>query len=227
MSPHQGTAAPHWVHWLEGVTTDCRKGTLQATTLRKLPREAPKANTKAANTRSSVNGSTVMASASFFGVLDFGTPLADQWRMKSIAKNKKAFHDYSIEERFEAGIALRGSEVKALRMSNPSLNEAFAVVRDGEVWLIGLHVTTILHASYMNHTERRERKLLLNASEIKKLDEATRQKGYTLIPLEIYFNDDNRVKVEVGLARGKAQHDKRQSAKEAEAKREMARAVRR
>lgn len=227
MSPHQGTAAWHWVHWLEGVTTDCLKGTLQATTLRKLPREAPKANTKAANTRSSVSGSTVMASASFFGVLDFRTPLTDQWRMKSIAKNKKAFHDYSIEERFEAGIALRGSEVKALRMSNPSLNEAFAVVRDGEVWLIGLHVTTILHASYLNHTERRERKLLLNASEIKKLDEATRQKGYTLIPLEIYFNDDNRVKVEVGLARGKAQHDKRQSAKEAEAKREMARAIRR
>jgi SsrA-binding protein len=147
--------------------------------------------------------------------------------MKSIAKNKKAFHEYFIEARYEAGIALRGSEVKALRMANPSLAEAFAIVRNGEAWLLGFHIPTVLHASYMNHPERRERKLLLNASEIKKLDEATRQKGYTLVPLDIYFNDDNRVKVEIGVAKGKAQHDKRDSAKEADAKREMARALRR
>jgi SsrA-binding protein len=147
--------------------------------------------------------------------------------MKSIAKNKKAFHDYYIEERYEAGIALRGSEVKALRMSNPSLQESYAMVRGGEVWLVGLHIPTILHASYMNHTERRERRLLLRQPEIKKLDEATRQKGYTLVPLDLYFNDDNRVKVEIGLAKGKAQHDKRDSAKEADAKREIARAIRR
>lgn len=147
--------------------------------------------------------------------------------MKSIAKNKKAFHDYFIEERFEAGIALQGSEVKSLRMANPSLQEAYAMVRKGEVWLVGLYIPKVLHASYMNHPERRERRILLRAPEIKKLDEATRQKGYTLVPLDLYFNDANRVKVEIGLAKGKAQHDKRDSAKEAEARRAMARAVRR
>jgi SsrA-binding protein len=147
--------------------------------------------------------------------------------MKSIAKNKKAFHEYYIEHRYEAGIILQGSEVKSLRMANASLQEAYAMVRKGEVWLVGLHIPKVAHASYMNHSERRERKLLLNSSEIKKLDEATRQKGYTLVPLDLYFNDDNRVKVEIGVAKGKAGHDKRDSAKEAEAKRDIARAMRR
>jgi SsrA-binding protein len=146
--------------------------------------------------------------------------------LKIIAKNRKALHEYFIEEKYEAGIVLRGSEVKALRLSNPSLQEAYAMVRNNEVWLVGMHITTVMHASYMNHTERRERKLLLSRKEIKSLDQATRQKGYTLVPLEIYFNADNRVKIEIGVAKGKAFHDKRQSKKEAEAKLEMSRALR-
>ena len=146
--------------------------------------------------------------------------------IKVIAKNRKAYHEYFVEEKYEAGIVLRGSEVKALRNSNPSLQESYAMVRNSEVWLVGMHITTILHASYNNHTERRERKLLLSKTQIKRLDQATRQKGYTLVPLEIYFNEDNRVKVEIGIGKGKAFHDKRQSTKEAEAKREMNRALR-
>ena len=147
--------------------------------------------------------------------------------IKVIAKNRKASFEYFVEEKYEAGIVLRGSEVKALRTNNPSLQEAFAMVRNNEVWLVGMHIPTVQHASYLNHTERRERKLLLSRSEIKRLDQATRQKGYTLVPLEIYFNEDNRVKVEIGVAKGKAFHDKRHSTKEAEAKREMDRAKRR
>lgn len=147
--------------------------------------------------------------------------------MKSIAKNRKAFHDYYIEEKIEAGIALRGSEVKSLRMGHASLADGYALVRDGQAWLVNFYIPQLKQASYLNHGERRERRLLLNRREIDKLDEATRQKGYTLVPLDVYFNDNNIVKVELALARGKAQHDKRQSAKEQDAKREIQRAVRR
>ncbi|MEY4064007.1 MAG: SsrA-binding protein SmpB [Pseudomonadota bacterium] len=147
--------------------------------------------------------------------------------MKSISKNKRAFHEYLIEDKFEAGIALRGSEVKCLRDSHPSLAESYAMVREGQAWLMNLTIPTLKQASYLNHTERRDRRLLLKRSEIRKLDEATRQKGYTIVPLEIYFNDDNRVKVELALAKGKAGHDKREAQKNKDAKREMDRALRR
>lgn len=147
--------------------------------------------------------------------------------MKSISKNKRAFHEYHIEDKVEAGIALRGSEVKRLRDSNPSLAESYAMIREGQAWLMNLTIATLKQASYLNHTERRDRRLLLNRREIKKLDEATRQKGYTIVPLEIYFNDENRVKVEIALAKGKAGHDKRESQKNKDAKREMDRALRR
>lgn len=146
---------------------------------------------------------------------------------KSIAKNRKAFHEYAIEDKIEAGIALQGSEVKALRMASANIADAYAMVRDGQAWLVNFYIPLLKHASYMNHTERRDRRLLLNRNEIKRLDESTRQKGYTLIPLEVYFNDNNIVKVELALAKGKAYHDKRDAAKEADAKREIARAVRR
>lgn len=146
--------------------------------------------------------------------------------MKSITKNKRAFHDYTIEERYEAGIALRGSEVKALRAGHASLSDGYAMVREGQAWLVNFYIPSLAQASYLNHPEKRERRLLLNKREIEKLDTATRQKGYTLVPLEVYFNDENRVKVELGLARGKARHDKREAAKEQDAKREIARAVR-
>ena len=147
--------------------------------------------------------------------------------MKSISKNRKAFHEYHIEDKFEAGIALRGSEVKCLRDSHPSLAESYAMIREGQAWLMNFSIPTLKQASYLNHAERRDRRLLLNRNEIKKLDEATRQKGYTLIPIEIYFNDDNRVKVEIALAKGKAGHDKRETQKTKDAKREMDRALRR
>jgi SsrA-binding protein len=145
--------------------------------------------------------------------------------MKSIAKNRKAFHEYFIEQKFEAGIALKGSEVKSLRLGHGSIMEAYAFVKNGEVFMVGAYIPLLKHASYMNHSERRERKLLLNKSEIKKLDIATRQKGFTLIPLELYFNKENKVKVELALAVGKALHDKRQVSKEHEAKRDMERAL--
>ena len=156
-----------------------------------------------------------------------GTTKRGRAELKIVAKNRKATFEYSIEEKYEAGIVLRGSEVKSLRMTHPSLAESYAFVKNGEVWLVGLHIYTVAHASYLNHPERRDRKLLLNAREIKKIESATRQKGYTLIPLELYFNADNRLKVELGIAKGKASHDKRDSAKEADAKREISKALKR
>jgi SsrA-binding protein len=147
--------------------------------------------------------------------------------MKSISKNRKAWHDYYIEEKFEAGISLKGSEVKVLREGHGSIVEGYALVREGQAWLVNAYIPTLKNASYLNHAERRERRLLLKRKEIEKLDAATRQKGYTLIPLEMYFDDNNRVKIELGLAKGKAHHDKRESAKEKDAKKEAQRALRR
>jgi SsrA-binding protein len=145
--------------------------------------------------------------------------------MKSVTKNKKAYHEYRIEEKYEAGISLKGSEVKSLRLGHGSIAEAYAMVREGQAWLINSYIPALKHASYMNHAERRERRLLLNRNEIDRLDKSTRQKGYTLVPLELYFNDKNILKVELGLARGKAMHDKRDAEKEKEAKREAERAL--
>ncbi len=147
--------------------------------------------------------------------------------MKSISKNRKALHDYQIENKIEAGIVLLGSEVKALRLGHGNLADAYAITREGQAWLLNFYIPGLKEASYLNHGECRDRRLLLHAREIKKLDEATRQKGYTIVPLEVYFNDDNRIKVEIALAKGKAQHDKRESAKQADAKREIQRAMRR
>lgn len=147
--------------------------------------------------------------------------------MKSISKNKKAYHEFFIEEKIEAGISLTGSEVKSLRLGHANVSDGYAMVRNGQAWLVNMSIPALKEASYLNHAERRERRLLLHRREIDKLDTATRQKGYTLVPLEVYFNDDNRVKLLLGLARGKAKHDKRESAKQSDAKREMARAVRR
>jgi SsrA-binding protein len=147
--------------------------------------------------------------------------------LKTISKNRKALHEYKVEEKVEAGIALQGSEVKALRLANTNLADSYAISRNGEMWLLGLSIPLLKHASYMNHTERRDRKLLLSKREIKHFDEATRQKGYTLIPLEMYFNDAQKVKIELALCKGKAQHDKRESGKIADANRDIQRAVRR
>jgi len=147
--------------------------------------------------------------------------------MKSITKNRKAFHNYFIEEKYEAGLSLMGSEVKTLRMGRGSIAEGYAIIRDGQAWLINASIPTLAHASYMNHSERRDRKLLLHLKEIKQLDVATRQKGYTLVPLELYFNKENKIKISIGLGRGKAQHDKRASIKEKDMLREAKKAMKR
>lgn len=144
---------------------------------------------------------------------------------KTITKNKKAFHNYTIEEKFEAGIVLKGSEVKSLRHSHGSISEAYAFVKDGQARLVGAYIPLLKQASYMNHSETRERALLLKKNEIKKLSVATRQKGYTLIPLELYFNKKNMVKVMLGLAKGKQLFDKRESSKKSDAKRDIERAL--
>ena len=137
-------------------------------------------------------------------------------------KNRKARHEYHVEETYEAGLVLKGTEVKSLREGNASLGEAFAYLKDGEVWLKGMYIKPYKHATYENHDERRERKLLLNKREIADMDKAINKKGYTLAPLKIYFKK-GYAKVLIGIAKGKQQHDKRQDIKERDVKRELER----
>lgn len=146
---------------------------------------------------------------------------------KSISKNRKAWHDYHIEKKIEAGLVLKGSEVKTLRKGQASISEGYAIIRDGQAWLVNSYIPTLQHASYMNHSERRDRKLLMWTKEIQDLDRATTQKGFTIVPLELYFDQNNRVKIELGLAKGKTNYDKRSSAKEKDVKREIQRAIKR
>ena len=145
---------------------------------------------------------------------------------KNIATNKKAFHDYFVEERFEAGIALTGTEVKSLRESGASLRETFATVRGSEVWLHGLHISPYSHGNRANTEPGRSRKLLLHKKQIRYLIGATKEKGFALIPLRIYFNESNLAKVELALARGKKLYDKRDSIATRDAKRDAEREFR-
>lgn len=138
---------------------------------------------------------------------------------KIVAQNRAATFHYEIVERFEAGIVLRGSEVKSLREGRAHLGEAFAAVERGEVWLKQLHVASLLAARAFPHAERGARKLLLHAKEIRHLERAVMREGMTLVPLSIYFRG-GRVKVALGLARGKKEHDKRRILAEREADRE-------
>ncbi|MCL2255307.1 MAG: SsrA-binding protein SmpB [Firmicutes bacterium] len=144
--------------------------------------------------------------------------------MKIIDKNKKAFHDYFIEESIEAGIVLEGNEVKSVKMGGVSLRDAFCHFDKGELFLKNCHINPYEKGSYFNAEPRRNRKLLLNKSEIKKLVGKIAQKGLTLVPTKIYFKG-NYVKVEIGLARGKKQHDKRVTLKEKDVKRESEREI--
>ena len=144
----------------------------------------------------------------------------------SIADNKKAFHDYFIEERYEAGLVLEGWEVKAIRAGRAQIKEAYVVVKSGEVFLIGAHITPLLSASTHVHPDPvRTRKLLLNAAEISKLIGKVERAGYTLVPLDLHYSK-GRVKLAVGLAKGKRQHDKRDAEKERDWVREKARVMR-
>ncbi len=143
-----------------------------------------------------------------------------------IAQNRKARHNYAILDALECGIALVGSEVKSLRAGKVSLDEAYGRVREGEVWLIGCDIPEYVQANRFNHTPRRPRKLLLHRREIKRFAARAYEKGLTLIPLKMYFKE-GRAKVLLGLCKGKQLHDKRQSMKQADARRDMQRALRR
>lgn len=139
---------------------------------------------------------------------------------KVLLRNRKARHDYFVEEQVEAGIALVGPEVKSLRASHASIGDAWAAVKNGEMWLHQLQINEYPQAGRWNQPSRRERKLLLHRREIEKLGAAVDEKGYTLLPLEVYLKN-GRVKVLLGLCRGKQQHDKRQSERERESQREI------
>ncbi len=145
---------------------------------------------------------------------------------REVAVNRRAYHDYFIDEKYEAGIVLTGTEVKSLRAAKCNLRDGFVRIDGREAWLENVHISPYAQGNYANHEPMRARKLLLHRSEVASLIGKVRQKGYTLIPLRVYFRR-NHAKVEVGLGRGKRQYDKRQALAEADAKREMERAVRR
>lgn len=147
-------------------------------------------------------------------------------KVKTVAENRRARYDYAIDEKFEAGIALKGTEVKSLRFGEGSIAESYADVEDGEVWLINANIPEFSHGNRHNHDPKRKRKLLLHVREINKLHGAVERKGMTLVPLSIYFNSRGRAKVELALAKGKKQHDKRATEKARDWKREQGRLMR-
>jgi SsrA-binding protein len=147
-------------------------------------------------------------------------------KQKTVAENRRARYDYFVEERFETGIALTGTEVKALRQGEGSIAESYASVEGEEVWLINSHIPEYSHGNRLNHEPRRPRKLLLKRREIAKLHGAVTRQGLTLVPLSVYFNGTGRAKVELALARGKKVHDKRETVKERDWKREQQRLLR-
>jgi len=144
--------------------------------------------------------------------------------IQSICRNKRAFHEYNIFETLECGIALKGTEVKSLRGGQASLEDAYARIDGGEVWLIGSDIPEYTMGNRMNHKPKRPRKLLLHRREIGKFAGKAAERGFTLVPLRLYFKN-GRAKVELAVARGKQQHDKRQDQKKAEAQREIRRAM--
>ena len=139
---------------------------------------------------------------------------------KVIATNRKAFHNFSILETYEAGLVLRGTEVKSLREAQVNFKDCYATIDDGEAWLVGCHISPYHHGSDANHEPDRRRKLLLHKREISRLLGKVAERGLTLVPLRLYFKE-GRAKIELGLARGKKLHDKRASIRERESRREM------
>ena len=144
-------------------------------------------------------------------------------KKKVVAENRRARFDYAVEQVFEAGIALQGTEVKSLRFGEGTIAESYAEVVGGEVWLINANIPEFSHGNRFNHEPRRPRKLLLNTREINKLHAAVARQGMTLVPLSVYFNSRGRAKVELALAKGKKAHDKRESIKERDWKRDKQR----
>jgi SsrA-binding protein len=147
-------------------------------------------------------------------------------KAKTVAENRRARFDYHIEDVFEAGIALTGTEVKSLRFGEGSIAESYAEVKEGQVWLINSNVPEFSHGNRYNHEPKRPRKLLLHEREIKRLTGAVERKGMTLVPLSVYFNGRGRAKVELALAKGKNAADKRQTVKDRDWKREQGRLMR-
>jgi SsrA-binding protein len=150
--------------------------------------------------------------------------MAREQGRKMIAQNKKARHDYLIEDVFEAGLVLQGTEVKSLRQGRASLVDGFVDIDRGEAWLHGVHIPEYSQGTWTNHSARRKRKLLLNREEIDKIDRRVNEKGLTVVPLSLYFLD-GRAKVEIALAKGKKSWDKRHSLAERQANREIEQAV--
>ena len=141
-----------------------------------------------------------------------------------VASNRKARHDYHIDDVYEAGLVLTGTEVKALRMGRASLTDGWATIDDGEAWLEGVHIPEYTQGTWNNHAPRRKRKLLLHREQIDKLASRAHDKGYTIVPLSLYFSG-GRAKVEIALARGKREYDKRQTLRERQDNREAERAM--
>ncbi|GAB4526233.1 MAG: SsrA-binding protein SmpB [Anaerolineae bacterium] len=144
--------------------------------------------------------------------------------VKTIATNRKARHDYHIDDTFEAGIVLTGTEIKSVRAARVNLRDSFATIKDGELWLMNAHIAPYDQGTYANHEPRRARKLLMHRREINRIAGKLQEKGFTLVPLRLYLKN-NRAKVELGLARGKKQYDKRAALREKETRREVERAV--
>jgi SsrA-binding protein len=142
-----------------------------------------------------------------------------------VATNRRARHEYEILETFEAGLVLRGTEVKSLRTGQVNFKDSYATVRNGELWLLGCHISPYSHGTDANHDPERDRKLLLHRREITRLSGKIAERGLTVVPLKLYFKA-GRAKIEIGLARGKKLHDKRATLRERETRREMDRAVR-
>lgn len=147
--------------------------------------------------------------------------------MKTIAQNKKAFHDYEILDKFEAGIALAGSEVKSIRAGRISLKDAFVEIHDNEAFLLRCHISPYLQANIFNHEPERKRKLLLHGREIHRLDQKVKARGFSIVPLQVFLTDKGLVKVEIALVRGKREYEKKQKLKERDVQREMDRDVQR
>lgn len=148
-------------------------------------------------------------------------------RTKLAAENRKARYNYSIDDALETGVALRGTEVKALRAGQGQIAESYAAVEGGELWLINSYIPEYTQANRFNHEERRKRKLLVKRRELAKLGAAVAREGMTLVPLKLYFNDAGRVKLELGIAKGKKTHDKRETERQKDWNRDKQRLLKR
>jgi SsrA-binding protein len=138
-------------------------------------------------------------------------------------KNRAAYHEYFIDAKYEAGMLLLGTEVKSIRGGKVSFNDSYCLLHKGEVWIKSLHIAEYSHGNINNHDPVRDRKLLLNKKEIKKIEAGLKEKGYTLVPLRMYINEKALVKIEIGLAKGKKLHDKRETIRQKDVEREMKR----